>query len=320
MPWQGVETVWFNDTLFKIYGAKTPHDYIKEGNWTWETLVQCMKDTTKDVDGDGKFDIYGMDLRGINRMMPNFLEDENGKVINIIDTERQRAFIELIYNGMKEGYIQALNYTYTRVDYPRPAMFIGDGGVNDYSAFYDDRLKNGEILMRAPTPIRSKEDPYHLNCITSIYWAMGAATDEPEAAWDLFKYITLTGMTFHYDGYYEGLHTIEKPKYYEEGQIKGVSEWGKAWNEYLPKGRAINQKKMDEVIIPNLTKDQTDVIFPLLNKPFAEDPYMCINGYTGITAYLGTAANYNNPPATMIATLKPTLDSQIATYNDLYVY
>jgi len=49
----------YNKTLFEQNGVKTPMEYFKEGNWTWDTFREVALQMTADTDGDGTNDIYG---------------------------------------------------------------------------------------------------------------------------------------------------------------------------------------------------------------------------------------------------------------------
>lgn len=40
------KVIWYNKTMFENFGVKTPKEYYNEGNWTWETFLDCAKQTT----------------------------------------------------------------------------------------------------------------------------------------------------------------------------------------------------------------------------------------------------------------------------------
>lgn len=75
----------YNVEFFETYGIKTPDEYIKENNWTWETFKQCMKDIRNaPADGDNNntsldvkqfLDAYGAQWINLNT--------ETGKYENI---------------------------------------------------------------------------------------------------------------------------------------------------------------------------------------------------------------------------------------------
>jgi multiple sugar transport system substrate-binding protein len=57
--WADPNAIFYNKTLLKRVGAKDPWDDLK-GNWTMENLVELAKAATRDTDGDGKPDQWGI--------------------------------------------------------------------------------------------------------------------------------------------------------------------------------------------------------------------------------------------------------------------
>jgi multiple sugar transport system substrate-binding protein len=57
--WADPNAVFYNKTLLKRVGAKDPWDDLK-GSWTLDDLVTLAKAVTRDVDGDGKPDTWGV--------------------------------------------------------------------------------------------------------------------------------------------------------------------------------------------------------------------------------------------------------------------
>ncbi len=49
----------YNKTMFENNGEKTPLEYYREGNWTWETFRQVAINMTQDQNNDGVTDQYG---------------------------------------------------------------------------------------------------------------------------------------------------------------------------------------------------------------------------------------------------------------------
>lgn len=52
--------VFFNRTLIEELGLKSPHEYLKEDNWTWETFTELARAATRDTDNDGVNDTWGL--------------------------------------------------------------------------------------------------------------------------------------------------------------------------------------------------------------------------------------------------------------------
>ncbi|MBQ7726582.1 MAG: extracellular solute-binding protein [Clostridia bacterium] len=53
--------MFFNETMFKSRGVKTPRQYWEEGNWNWDTFLECAKAMTYEENGVQK---YGYVNRG----------------------------------------------------------------------------------------------------------------------------------------------------------------------------------------------------------------------------------------------------------------
>jgi hypothetical protein len=58
------QCLFFNKTLIAELGLPNPYDLYDQGQWTWDNFRQILKDSTRDVDGDGNADIYGITCVG----------------------------------------------------------------------------------------------------------------------------------------------------------------------------------------------------------------------------------------------------------------
>jgi multiple sugar transport system substrate-binding protein len=62
LPMQvGPRAFYYNKTLLKSVGAKDPWDDLK-GDWTWDDLVAAAQKATRDTNGDGKTDQWGIQI------------------------------------------------------------------------------------------------------------------------------------------------------------------------------------------------------------------------------------------------------------------
>lgn len=60
VPWDNdPRAVYYNKTLIKQAGEKDPWEDLK-GKWTWDDMFRIAKAVTKDTDGDGRIDQWGM--------------------------------------------------------------------------------------------------------------------------------------------------------------------------------------------------------------------------------------------------------------------
>lgn len=62
LPMQvGPRAFYYNKTLLKSVGAKDPWDDLK-GEWTWTDMVEASQRVTRDADGDGRADQWGLQI------------------------------------------------------------------------------------------------------------------------------------------------------------------------------------------------------------------------------------------------------------------
>jgi ABC-type glycerol-3-phosphate transport system substrate-binding protein len=58
------QCVFFNKTLVRELGLTDPYEMYDNGEWTWENFRKLLLDSTRDTNGDGENDIYGITCVG----------------------------------------------------------------------------------------------------------------------------------------------------------------------------------------------------------------------------------------------------------------
>lgn len=74
--WEGMCCVMFNKKLADNYGIGNMYDLVKEGNWTFDKMLDITKDRYQDLDGDGEVsdnDAFGM-IHGTATEVDNYKE------------------------------------------------------------------------------------------------------------------------------------------------------------------------------------------------------------------------------------------------------
>jgi len=79
--------LYFNKTLLEREGLHNPYDLVEKGEWTWEKFLEILNAVTKDTNGDGVIDQWGM-VNVPNNLARIFihsnggslLKDNNGKI------------------------------------------------------------------------------------------------------------------------------------------------------------------------------------------------------------------------------------------------
>lgn len=101
----------YNKTLVEKYGLEDPYELQQKGEWTWDKLRDFAKKATKDTDGDGKIDLYGIAgaYGKVNALTEQFIhtnnaspdKDANGDIKFSLDSENAieaLQFVSDLYN------------------------------------------------------------------------------------------------------------------------------------------------------------------------------------------------------------------------------
>ncbi len=227
LPWSGATWVRYNQSLFENYGVKSPEDYYREGNWTWDTMMECFESVTKDFDGNGKIDktdTYGCSTLVMMMEPYQYEEKDDGTLVSLIETsEYFRKYAEIRYKGVKETLSLAgpSNQRCTISTTPRPGVHIGDVEWYNHNHMY--RYNDvGETIKTFPLPVFSAEDPQRFTILTQQSLSMMSSCDEEEATLALICYMMKVGMRYMSD-YSCGLYKCSF-----DG-IKGASDYSKAY-------------------------------------------------------------------------------------------
>ena len=97
-------TIFFNKGIFKRFGLETPYQMMEKGTWTMENFAKLAKSATRDTNGDGKIDIYGMSAITIDPEITYFINAFGGATVN---KDKSGKFV----SGLKDAKtLEALNF------------------------------------------------------------------------------------------------------------------------------------------------------------------------------------------------------------------
>ena len=83
---------WYNKDIFEREGVRDPWEIYLEGNWTWEEYGKCIEKLTKDKDGDGEIDLWGMSHPGF-WVTQAWLASNGGKITEMDDDGRAKVVV-----------------------------------------------------------------------------------------------------------------------------------------------------------------------------------------------------------------------------------
>lgn len=305
-PWSGNVLFYYNKTMFEEYGVKTPAEYYLEDNWNWDTMVECFKQTTKDVNGDGKIDTYGSGtFPYFGGSASSITEDPETGLLTLDTSNNDRAmkYLEICYYGWNtDKYIGAYAECGT-ASMPRPSTHHGDAEWYNFRHL-NKVLVNGDVIEALPIPMYTNDSP-RTTAYTPAFMSIISTCDEPEATLTLMKYILRVGMRYMAE-YSVGLFGCEY-----EG-IRGVSEYSRAWKVNFYNEVVERQEEFD-----NMTDWNQELFDKMLEDLIASD------GATG-GQYAGAPAGKTVetwkelPPSSAIPIIRAEDEAWINTYNELY--
>lgn len=307
--WSSMQMVCYNKTMFETFGAKTPKEYFLEGNWTWETFMQCMEEVTNDLNVDGTLDTYGLPAASFDNLVNPWKMDATGKLVSTIDEEWMQDFIQLKYEAFNKNLVlpSGKNQIRSNVTYPMCAMQISDCEPYNFEHLYQT-LPNGDELEVVPVPEWRGSNGETIGFSTVIQSAASLLTtcDEREAAVDLLAYLLQCGMKYVSD------YSLGAVECEYEG-IQGSCDLSKQWKQAFAKVCADRSADANE--IRNYDKAYVTKINTYLSD---KDKY--ISGtYADVSALTGYAEIIQMPPAFSIPAIREKYQKALDTYNDLYV-
>lgn len=136
--WKDEDMVCFNKRIFAQKGWKTPDQYYKEGNWTFDTMKKCMQQ----VASLGPEYIGGaVHLEGlIHSAGANVIGLKNGKFVNGTKNTVTQDIMRWASNGLKEGWISTTSI-YTALN-QFPTGKVGIAILHSFSLKKTGYLRN----------------------------------------------------------------------------------------------------------------------------------------------------------------------------------
>lgn len=147
----------FNKNQFDNLGMQYPYTYVYEGNWTLDKMYDILKDTNRDLDGDGKFtednDFYGFSSWYLDSPYSFYYgaggtitrKDENNVPYIDMQLEFNAAVYEKIYKivrGTNSNYhTDSGNYYNAYTTFTNGRVLIVECSL---SHFKDDAFRNME--------------------------------------------------------------------------------------------------------------------------------------------------------------------------------
>ena len=309
-PWTGTIMCYYNATMFEEYGVKTPKQYFQEGKWNWDAYLEVCVAMTKDTNGDGKMDTYGINGDSWGNMVNTVAFNSKGELVSTINEPFVKDAMQLKYDmfTVKKCAHAGQNKIQTNVISPMFALQMSDCEPYNWQHLYQE-IPNGNILEVVPVPewVGENGETQGQSKLTQSCFHMASTCDEREAVIDLLCYVLKCGLKYVSD---YSLGTVACDY---EG-LQGSCDYSKAVLEALAKINNTRSKKLKAL---GSTYDAAHVT--ALNKYLENRGYYLYNSFAGVTSPLGYDETVTMPPESAIPAIKGKYEAAIKAYNDTYI-
>ena len=310
-PWVGTMMCYYNVDMFNEYGVKTPKEYFLEGNWNWDTFYEVMQKMTKDADGDGTIDTYGLPGDSFGQLSPGATKvNSKGQLESLIDEPYVKDYITLKYEcyTVKQCIVSGANRIQSNVIKPMFAMQLSDCEPYNWQHLYQE-IPNGQRLEVAPVPEWKGDNGETLGVsrLTQSCFHMAASCDEREAVIDLMTYILKCGLKYVSD---YSLGTVDC----EYEGLQGSCAYSKKVVDALAKINATRAKKLKAI------GDIYDAEYVTkLNEYISKRGHMISWPNSGVPGLFGYDEITQMPPESSIPAVKTKFENALNAYNKLYL-
>ncbi|KKO51765.1 extracellular solute-binding protein [Paenibacillus sp. DMB20] len=128
--------IYYNKKILKNEGLPDPQELQEKGEWTWDAFLDIAKKATKDTNGDGKLDQYGLAINSSN-FVPAFIASNNADVTKLVDGK-------LTFDGDSENAMEALHFISDLSNVHKIVKPNQSGSWDDYITSFNE----GNIALR----------------------------------------------------------------------------------------------------------------------------------------------------------------------------
>ncbi|MCU6712346.1 extracellular solute-binding protein [Paenibacillus sp. J5C_2022] len=187
--------LWYNKTLFQSMGLEDPYALQQSGEWTWDKFLEIAKAATKDTDGDGKVDVYGI-AGNPKEIFHQYIYSNNGAVDVAEDgsykfsldspnaMEASQAYYDL-YNTHKVIDVSGEDHNQQFIKGKTAMVTAFTWEIGNYKENMTDEL--GFVFW----PRGPKADDYGTNTPFGNMWAIAKMSKNAEAAAKILDEISL---------------------------------------------------------------------------------------------------------------------------------
>jgi multiple sugar transport system permease protein/multiple sugar transport system substrate-binding protein len=189
--------IYYNQDLFDRAGLPYP-----QAGWTWEDLRRAARAITRDEDGDGRTDVFGLGHSHWLQGLAPWIWQNNGRILNegrtrcVIDRPEAVEALQFLKDLMAEGVaipdqlsagIKTGTSTIALFEQGKLAMY---GPVGWWMVFYFAKIDPAKVRWDvAPLPVR-RPGAAPATAIAETAYCVGTRSPHPRVAWELVKFLS----------------------------------------------------------------------------------------------------------------------------------
>jgi len=266
----GFFVLWYNKDILEREGVEDPYQTYLDGDWTWEAYEEMARKLTKDLDGDGTIDQYGMsnpmwwvtqawlssnggDVTAIN---------DDGSVELVLDSEANRQTMNQLYEWVNVDNLVGLPGMEAKFMDQSCATFAGQlWWIHNFTNALDAEV--GFV----PLPKGPQVDEYKYHAWDLPNWVLPSNSEQPEALMALLEFLWRDDPEVAEENFMGYLQWAYPTREMAEAALQATEDWDGETGYLISTSEFHGQfiRACFDVVRGNLTyTEAVDSVFPQL--------------------------------------------------------
>lgn len=256
--------IYFNKQLVADAGVSNLYQVVRDGKWDWNYYRDLAKKTTKDYDGDGQMDVYGIGTFGYGTELftkpgGEFIRDVNGKMTVMLD---QPAALEALEFTRQFAYLDQVRHP---DDYGPVHRAFTDGKVamvwgEQWNTRADDLgFQKTEINYGLVPMPKSPDADYYANVLGGVYSISIFSGHKDENIKDTAYILSELGRRFTNDDWQETYRDVDLRGDAEALEMVVDYIWPHTFPDYTWASDVVRESFRNNIYLPMTVGEGTPV-------------------------------------------------------------
>lgn len=216
--------VYYNIPLLEKHGIKTPGDYVKENNWTLDTLLKCMQDGKKAGILGGEIDVTV--FSNVYADGPYHYDAKTGKYTNTMGTKKFKDMWNYLTSASEQGVVKLSNSWASSLTSGNTGLVISGGyGLRKEPGWFY-QMNSDDIGYAYLPKVKKSDAKYPTSTMTRAYCIAAGAKNAKGAGCFLRYFLNddwyNSADIFKDDRAKEMHYALQKNKNFNAPHVDGV--------------------------------------------------------------------------------------------------